>query len=238
MNSRKQSQSNSSSNNNPSQPKRRTNNRNPNQNRSSNRNRLNSRNPRQNRSNRSFRRNRRYGPVFTRRNRLARAQYASNNMNNQRRRRRRFIFRRRTRMNLRLRKIFVGGLHKSINNRIFYNLFRREGRILGWRVFYDRNGYSRGFGVLEFDRPRDAWKTIQKWNGTSYMGYKLRIEYKKNIRRRINRNRNNNRRGFNTNGNRNYGNVINKGFIYSYGNKRNYQNGFRNVNRIVNRYRN
>ena len=194
MNSRKQSQNNSSSNN-PSQPKRRANIRNPNRNRN--------RNPRSNRSNRPLRRNRRFSPFVTRRNRLARAQYASNTLN-QRRRRRRFIFRRRARINLRLRKIFVGGLHKSINNAKLYNLFRREGRILGWRVFYDRNGYSRGFGVLEFDRPRDAWKTIQKWNGTSYMGYKLRIEYKKNIRRRMNR-----RRRFNG---YNYGNVINKGF--------------------------
>ena len=221
MNSRKQSQNNSSSNN-PSQPKRRANIRNP--------NRIRNRNPRSNRSNRPLRRNRRFSPFVTRRNRLARAQYASNNLN-QRRRRRRFIFRRRARMNLRLRKIFVGGLHKSINNAKFYNLFRREGRILGWRVFYDRNGYSRGFGVLEFDRPRDAWKTIKKLNGTSYMGYKLRIEYKKNIRRRMNR-----RRRFNG---YNYGNVISKGFNYYYGNgKRNYQNGFLNVNRIVNRNRN
>lgn len=224
MNSSNLSQNNVPSN--PSQPKRR-----PNTRRNPNRNR--NRNPRRfNRSNRPLRRNRRFAPVLSRRNRLARAQYVSRNLNQ--RRRRRFIFRRRTRMNLRLRKIFVGGLHKSINNGKLYNLFRREGRILGWKVFYDRNGYSRGFGVLEFDRPRDAWKTIQKWNGTSYMGYKLRIEYKKNIRRRMNR------RGFN-NGNRgnNYSNVMNKGFNYSYGNgKRNYQNSYRNANRIVIRNRN
>ena len=164
------------------------------------------------RRNISSRRNRRIGAFALRRNRLARAQYASrnNNRNNQKSRRR-LVFARRTRMNLKLRKIFVGGLHKSINNRKLFNLFRQEGRILGWKVFYDRNGYSRGFGVLEFDRPRDAWKTIQRWNNSSYMGLKLRIEYKKNI----NRNKGN------------YRNVNNRGFNYG---RNNYLNGIRNVN--------
>jgi hypothetical protein len=164
------------------------------------------------RRNISSRRNRRIGAFTLRRNRLARAQYASrnNNRNNQKRRRR-LVFARRTRMNLKLRKIFVGGLHKSINNRKLFNLFRQEGRILGWKVFYDRNGYSRGFGVLEFDRPRDAWKTIQRWNNSSYMGLKLRIEYKKNI----NRNKGN------------YRNVNSRGFNYG---RNNYLNGIRNVN--------
>ena len=131
------------------------------------------------------RRTRRFGQILNRRrNRLARAQYASRNK--QYSRRRRFAFRPRTRINLSLRKLFIGGLHKSITNRKLYNLFRQEGRILSWKVFYDRNGYSRGFGVLEFDRPRDAWRTIKKWNNTPYMGYNLRIEYKNNLRRRMN----------------------------------------------------
>ena len=173
----------------------------------------NSRKRQRQRRNISSRRNRRIGAFTRRRNRLARAQYASrNNNNNNQRRRRRFFFTRRTRMNLKLRKIFIGGLHKSINNRKLFNLFKQEGRILGWKVFYDRNGYSRGFGVLEFDRPRDAWKTIQRWNNSSYMGLKLRIEYKKNI----NRNKGN------------YRNVNNRGFNYG---RNNYLNGIRNVNK-------
>ena len=173
------------------------------------------------RRNISNRRNRLFGQALNRRrrNRLARAQFASRNNQN---RKRRFVFRPRTRMNLRLRKLFIGGLHKSINNRKLYNLFRQEGRILGWKVFYDRNGYSRGFGVLEFDRPRDAWKTIQKWNNTPYMGYNLRIEYKNNLRRRMNRNR----RNFNANNKGSYRN--NRGF--NYGKNNNYQNTVRYVN--------
>ena len=185
------------------------------------------------RRNISSRRNRRFGQVLNRRRtRLARAQFASRNNQN---RRRRFVFRPRTRMNLRLRKLFIGGLHKSINNRKLYNLFRQEGRILGWKVFYDNYGNSRGFGVLEFDRPRDAWKTIQKWNNTPYMGYNLRIEYKNNLRRRMNRNRRN-RRNFNTNNKGKFrNNVNNRGF--NYGKNNNYQNTVRNVNNNVNRNR-
>ena len=180
------------------------------------------------RRNISNRRNRLFGQALNRRrNRLARAQFASRNNQN---RRRRFVFRPRTRMNLRLRKLFIGGLHKSINNRKLYNLFRQEGRILGWKVFYDRNGYSRGFGVLEFDRPRDAWKTIQKWNNTPYMGYNLRIEYKNNLRRRMNRNR----RNFNANNKGSY--RKNRGF--NYGKNNNYQNTVRNVNNNNNVIRN
>jgi RNA recognition motif-containing protein len=182
------------------------------------------------RRNISSRRNRRFGQALNRRRtRLARAQFASRNNQN---RRRRFVFRPRTRMNLRLRKLFIGGLHKSINNRKLYNLFRQEGRILGWKVFYDNYGNSRGFGVLEFDRPRDAWKTIQKWNNTPYMGYNLRIEYKNNLRRRMNRNR----RNFNTNNKGKFrNNVNNRGF--NYGKNNNYQNTVRNVNNNVNRNR-
>ena len=183
------------------------------------------------RRNISNRRNRRFGQALNRRrNRLARAQFASRNYQN---RRRRFVFRPRTRMNLSLRKLFIGGLHKSINNRRLYNLFRQEGRILSWKVFYDRNGYSRGFGMLEFDRPRDAWKTIQKWNNTSYMGFNLRIEYKNNLRRRRNRNR----RNFKANNKGNYrNNVNNRGF--NYGKNNNYQNSLRNMTNNIKRNRN
>ena len=183
------------------------------------------------RRNVSNRRNHRFGQALNRRrNRLARAQFASRNYQN---RRRRFVFRPRTRMNLSLRKLFIGGLHKSINNRRLYNLFRQEGRILSWKVFYDRNGYSRGFGMLEFDRPRDAWKTIQKWNNTPYMGFNLRIEYKNNLRRRRNRNR----RNFKANNKGNYrNNVNNRGF--NYGKNNNYQNSLRNMTNNIKRNRN
>lgn len=150
------------------------------------------------------RRNRRAGPGVNRRNRLARAQGSlRNNRQGQKgrflRRNRRFGFRRQRR-NLRLRKVFVGGLPRYVDNRRLYGLFRNEGRIVGCKIIYDRLGLSRGFGELEFNNPRDAWRTIQRWNNTSYKGNNLRVEYKKRRRRTIR-----NRSFVNNNYRRNYG---------------------------------
>ena len=128
------------------------------------------------------RRNRRLGQGLNRRNRLERAQGELRNNRRLGRRNNRRIYKRR---NLRLRKIFVGGLPYSVNNRELYNLFRIEGRLLNWRVVYNRyNGLSRGWGDLEFVNPRDAWRAIRKWDGTTYKGLILRVEYKKTRPRR------------------------------------------------------
>lgn len=123
---------------------------------------------------------------LTRRNRLERAEvsYKSNGQNRQFRRR--FGYRN-GRRNMRLRKLFVGGLPKFVDNRRLYGLFRSEGMIVGCQVAFDRMGISRGFGEVEFRHPRDAWRVIQKWNNTTYAGNTLRIEFRK--RRRGNNNR-------------------------------------------------
>ena len=128
----------------------------------------------------------------TRRNRLERVEREiRNGPRNNRRRYRRFYQNRRR--NNRLRKIFVGGLPRFVYGRELYNLFRGEGRILTYRIAYNRNGYSRGWGEIEFLNPRDAWRSIQKWNNTTYKGSLIRVEYRR--RRRLRRNNNNNFRG-------------------------------------------
>jgi len=146
------------------------------------------------------RRNRRQG-VRRNRNRLARAQ---DNLRTGRRgpgrRFRRFNnFNRRR--NLRLRIVFVGGLPLDVDNRRLYSLFRKEGRIVGCRMVFNRMGISKGYGFIEFQNPRDAWRAIQKWNNTNLGGRTISVEYRK--RRRFNRRFGNNyRSGFNYN---NYG---------------------------------
>ena len=157
------------------------------------------------------RRNRRQG-VRRNRNRLARAQ---DNLRTGRRgpvrRFRRFNnFNRRR--NLRLRIVFVGGLPLDVDNRRLYSLFRSEGRIVGCRMVFNRMGLSKGYGFIEFQNPRDAWRAIQKWNNTTLGGRTITVEYRK--RRRINRRFGgnnfrygyNNRSGFNSYNNygRNY----------------------------------
>ena len=139
------------------------------------------------------------------RNRLARAQ---NNLRTNRRGPQR-NFRRRfnnfsTRRNLRLRIVFVGGLPSDVDNRRLYSLFRKEGRIVGCKMVFNRMGISKGYGFIEFARPRDAWRVIQKWNNTTLGGQQITVEYRK--RRRFNRRfgnnnyrfGNNNRSGFNS----------------------------------------
>ena len=161
------------------------------------------------------RRNRRLGQGINRRNRLQRAQGALRNNRNRRmgRRGRFFQYRRR---NYGLRKVFVGGLVRSVNNRELYRLFRIEGRLINWRVLYNRYGESRGFGEIEFANPRDAWRAIRKWNGSNYKGYVLRVEYKRRIRqRRMNNGGFGYSKGFN-----NRGYFGNRGGYRGFGNRR------------------
>ena len=163
------------------------------------------------------RRNRRVGQGINRRNRLERALGALRNNN----RRNRGIGRKRIGGFYRrfgLRKLFVGGLPRSVNNRVLYNLFKREGRLIGCRIAYDRMGYSKGWGDLEYANPRDAWKVIRKWNNTEQRGKRLRVEYKRRRPRR---------RNFGGFG-RGYSNFNNKGFYRSNQNRGRFRGGFGN----------
>ncbi len=132
------------------------------------------------------RRNRRQG-IRRNRNRLARAlnNIGPNRRGPQRRLRRFNNFNRRR--NLRFRIVFVGGLPTDVDNRRLYSLFRKEGRIVGCRIVFNRMGISKGYGFIEFNNPRDAWRTIQKWNNTTLGGRTLTVEYRR--RRRTNRRR-------------------------------------------------
>ena len=144
------------------------------------------------------RRNRRFVP---RRNRLARAQ---NNLNRPGGLRNRRFRRFNRRPNLRRRIIFVGGLPNRITNRALFQLFRPEGRIIGYRVVRNRGGFSRGFGFIEFARPRDALRSIQKWNNTTLDRNRITVRF-----RRRRRNFGQRRLGF---GNNNFNNRNNGRF--------------------------
>ena len=94
------------------------------------------------------RRNRRLG-IRRNRNRLARAE------NNLRRNTRGPISRFRrfnnfnNRRNLGLRIVYVGGLPNDVDNRRLYNLFRKEGRIIGCKIVFNRMGIPKGYGFIE-----------------------------------------------------------------------------------------
>ena len=141
------------------------------------------------------RRNRRQGPRFNR-NRLSRAQ---NNLNRNRRgpfrNRRRFNnFRRR---NLRYKIIFVGNLPFDVTSRRLRQLFSVDGRIFEANIVRGKYG-SKGYGFVEFYNPRDAWRSIQKWNNTSLGGRMITVEYGRRRRFRNNNRRFNNNNDYNT----------------------------------------
>ena len=149
------------------------------------------------------RRNRRQG-IRRNRNRLARAQ---NNLRTNRRgpaRRFRRINNFRSRRNLRLRIVFVGGLPLDVDNKRLYSLFRQEGRIIGCKIVFNRMGISKGYGFIEFMNSRNAWRTIQKWNNTTLGGRTITVEYRK--RRRVHRRFGNNNYGYRSGFNSSYNN--------------------------------
>jgi len=122
------------------------------------------------------------------------------------------------RRNLRLKIVFIRGLPEDIDNKRLYGLFRREGKIIGCKLVFNRMGLSKGYGFITFRNPRDAWRTIQKWNNTRLGGNELTVEYK--------RQRRYNTTGYRNNNFSNYGNKNRTGF-------NSYQNyyGYNQLNR-------
>ena len=99
---------------------------------------------------------------------------------------RRFNNFRRRRINIPRRTIFVGRLPSQINDGVLHRLFRAEGNIISARVIKDFEGNSKGFGFVEFQNPRDAWRSIQKWNNTYLGGQIIRVHYPFRPKRFIN----------------------------------------------------
>ena len=125
------------------------------------------------------------------------------------------------------REIFVKGLPRFVDNKILFNLFKNEGRINQCKILYDNIGFSRGIGKIEFSDFRDALKTINKWNNTSYKGFTLRLEYRKSSNGQKTGNAGNNSK--NDGNNKTYGNFSNyvqyNGYSKKYnGNNKNYGN--------------
>jgi len=90
------------------------------------------------------------------------------------------------RRNVPRRTIFVGRLPFQVNDGLLHRLFRPEGNIISAHVAKDFEGNSKGFGFIEFRNPRDAWKSIQKWNNTYLGGQIIRVHYPFRPRRFIN----------------------------------------------------
>ncbi len=97
----------------------------------------------------------------------------------------------RRRVNIPNRSIYIGNLPYQINDDVLFRLFRAEGNIVSSRVVKDFGGKSKGFGFVEFQNPRDAFKSIKKWDNTFLGGKVIKVHYRR--RRGFNQNNFNNR---------------------------------------------
>ena len=130
--------------------------------------------------------------VFQKRDRLERVRNNTNrNFNKGIIQRFRRFYNIRRRVNIPNRSIYIGNLPYQINDDVLFRLFRAEGNIVSSRVVKDFEGKSKGFGFVEFQNPRDAFKSIKKWDNTFLGGKVIKVHYRR--RRGFNQNNFNNR---------------------------------------------
>ena len=130
--------------------------------------------------------------VFQKRDRLERVRNNTNrNFNKGNIQRFRRFNNIRRRVNIPNRSIYIGNLPYQINDDVLFRLFRAEGNIVSARVVKDFGGKSKGFGFVEFQNPRDAFKSIKKWDNTFLGGKVIKVHFRR--RRGFNQNNFNNR---------------------------------------------
>ena len=130
--------------------------------------------------------------VFQKRDRLERVRNNTNrNFNKGNIQRSRRFNNIRRRVNIPNRSIYIGNLPYQINDDVLFRLFRAEGNIVSSRVVKDFEGKSKGFGFVEFQNPRDAFKSIKKWDNTFLGGKVIKVHFRR--RRGFNQNNFNNR---------------------------------------------
>ena len=130
--------------------------------------------------------------VFQKRDRLERVRNNTNrNFNKGIIQRFRRFYNIRRRVNIPNRSIYIGNLPYQINDDVLFRLFRAEGNIVSSRVVKDFEGKSKGFGFVEFQNPRDAFKSIKKWDNTFLGGKVIKVHFRR--RRGFNQNNFNNR---------------------------------------------
>lgn len=71
--------------------------------------------------------------------------------------------------------VYIKGLPHYFSKRMLFHLFKKEGRILFCKIFYDDFGFPEGKGKIEFADPRVASKVIKKWNNAPFRGSVLKL---------------------------------------------------------------
>eukprot|EP01129_Flabellula_baltica_P014114 TRINITY_DN669_c0_g1_i1.p1 TRINITY_DN669_c0_g1~~TRINITY_DN669_c0_g1_i1.p1 ORF type:complete len:558 (+),score=162.55 TRINITY_DN669_c0_g1_i1:96-1676(+) len=73
--------------------------------------------------------------------------------------------------------IYISNLDTSINNKDLYDAFSQFGNILSCKVVLDRQGESKGYGYVHFDKEEDAQKAIELVNGKDIRGKTVYANY-------------------------------------------------------------
>jgi len=72
--------------------------------------------------------------------------------------------------------IFVKNLDKAIDNEEFFTTFSKFGGILSSKVVKDKNGESKGSGLLHYQTEESALSAIKHMNGTLLCGRELSVQ--------------------------------------------------------------
>lgn len=73
-------------------------------------------------------------------------------------------------------KIYVGNLSYSVDDRELENLFSQHGNVVSARVIIDRyDNRSKGFGFVEMEDEGSAESAISALNGNEHMGRELKV---------------------------------------------------------------
>jgi cold-inducible RNA-binding protein len=71
-------------------------------------------------------------------------------------------------------KLYVGNLPWSLNNQGLEEMFSQVGPLVSATVISDRaTGRSKGFGFVEYEKPEDATKAVEEFNGKEIEGRAL-----------------------------------------------------------------
>ena len=73
------------------------------------------------------------------------------------------------------RVVYIKDLPLYFSRRMLFHLFKKEGRILFCKIYYDDLGFPKGVGKIEFEEPRVASKVIKKWNNLPFRGTVLKL---------------------------------------------------------------
>ncbi|KAK9666430.1 hypothetical protein RND81_14G184300 [Saponaria officinalis] len=76
------------------------------------------------------------------------------------------------------RKLFVGGLSWSVDERSLLNAFSSFGEVTEVKILYDKDtGRSRGFGFVNFTKGDDAKSAREAMDGKAFLGRPIRISF-------------------------------------------------------------